>query len=198
AGLKARDRLTVTSVENGALVVQREGQKKPLRIDPANPLYVTYGYVSAPGSRDNEHGTVLASLGAQDLSVNMINALAQSGHEAEIFTGEALSRAEEKLGRLRSTRSPLSLVRQASGKEDASEAIDTLSTQLLSDAQKAVTRGVAQMREVAFSRTKLLDEALTFCGDLKLIENEITRQVKEGDLIGVQTSAGPHFVARST
>lgn len=198
AGLKARDRLTVTSVEKGVLVVQREGQKKPLRIDPAHPLYVTYGYVSAPGSRDNEHGTVLASLGAQDLSVNMINALAQSGHEAEIFTGEALSRAEEKLGRLRSTRSPLSLVRQASGKEDASEAIDTLSTQLLSDAQKAVTRGVAQMREVAFSRTKLLDEALTFCGDLKLIENEITRQVKEGDLIGVQTSAGPHFVARST
>ncbi|KAF6677106.1 MobF family relaxase [Pantoea sp. EKM20T] len=198
AGLKARDRLTVTAIENGTLIVQREGQQKPLRLDASRPLYVTYGYVSAPGSRDNDRGTVLASLGAQDLSVNMINALAQSGHEAEIFTGEALSRAEEKLGRLRSTRSPLSLVRQASGKEDASEAVDTLSKQLLSDAQKAVTRGVAQMRDVAFPWAKLLDEALTFSGDLKLIESEVARQVKEGDLIEVQTSAGPHFVARST
>ncbi|WP_238697694.1 conjugative transfer relaxase/helicase TraI domain-containing protein [Pantoea agglomerans] len=160
AGLKARDRLTVTAIENGTLVVQREGQKKPLQLDASGPLYVSYGYVSAPGSRDNDHGTVLASLGAQDLSVNMINALAQSGHEAEIFTGEDLSRAEEKLGRMRSTRSPLSLVRQASGKEDASEAVDTLNRQLLSDARKAVTRSVAQMRDVAFPWTKLLEEAL--------------------------------------
>ncbi|WP_336794880.1 MobF family relaxase [Pantoea anthophila] len=198
AGLKARDRLTVTAIENGTLIVQREGQQKPLRLDASRPLYVTYGYVSAPGSRDNDRGTVLASLGAQDLSVNMINALAQSGHEAEIFTGEALTRAEEKLGRLRTTRSPLSLVRQASGKEDASEALDTLSKQLLSDAQKAVTRGVAQMRDVAFPWAKLLDEALTFCGDLSLIQSEIARQVKEGDLIEVETKAGPHFVARST
>jgi len=197
-GLKARDRLTVTAIENGTLIMQREGQQKPLRLDASRPLYVTYGYVSAPGSRDNDHGTVLASLGAQDLSVSMVNALAQSGHEAEIFTGEALSRAEEKLGRMRSTRSPLSLVRQASGKEDASEAVDTLTKQLLSDAQKAVTRSVAQMREVAFPWAKLLDEALTFCGDLKLIESEVARQVKDGDLIEVQTGAGTHFVARST
>jgi len=198
AGVKARDRLTVTAIENGTLIVQREGQQKPLRLDASRPLYVTYGYVSAPGSRDNDRGTVLASLGAQDLSVNMINALARSGHEAEIFTGEALSRAEEKLGRMRSTRSPLSLIRQASGKEDASEAVDTLNKQLLSDAQKAVTRGVAQMRDVAFPWAKLLDEALTFCGDLELIESEVARQVKEGDLIEVETKAGPHFVARST
>ncbi|MSE13740.1 conjugative relaxase [Pantoea agglomerans] len=197
-GLKARDRLTVTAIENGTLVVEREGQKKPLQLDASRPLYVSYGYVSAPGSRDNDRGTVLASLGAQDLSVNMINALAQSGHEAEIFTGEDLSRAEEKLGRMRSTRSPLSLVRQASGKEDASEAVDTLNRQLLSDARKAVTRSVAQMRDVAFPGTKLLEEALTFSGNLKLIETEIGRQVKEGDLIEVQTGSGPHFVARST
>ncbi|WP_262287847.1 MobF family relaxase, partial [Pantoea sp. Marseille-Q5743] len=197
-GLKARDRLTVTAIENGTLVVEREGQKKPLQLDASRPLYVSYGYVSAPGSRDNDRGTVLASLGAQDLSVNMINALAQSGHEAEIFTGEDLSRAEEKLGRIRSTRSPLSLVRQASGKEDASEAVDTLNRQLLSDARKAVTRSVAQMRDVAFPWTKLLEEALTFSGNLKLIETEIGRQVKEGDLIEVQTGSGPHFVARST
>lgn len=198
AGLKARDRLTVTAIEKETLTVQREGQKKPLRLDTSGPLYVSYGYVSAPGSRDNDRGTVLASLGAQDLSVNMVNALAQSGNEAEIFTGEALSRAEEKLGRIRSTRSPLSLVRQASGKEDASEAVDTLNKQLLSDAHKAVTRSVAQMREVAFPWTKLIEEALTFSNELTLIENEINRQVREGDLIEVETGSGPHFVARST
>ncbi|WNK74292.1 hypothetical protein RM155_24045 (plasmid) [Pantoea agglomerans] len=46
AGLKARDRLTVTAIENGTLIVQREGQQKPLRLDASRPLYVTYGYVS--------------------------------------------------------------------------------------------------------------------------------------------------------
>jgi hypothetical protein len=101
AGLKARDRLTVTAVGEGELTVQREGQKKPLRLGTDVPLYVTHGYVSAPGSRDNEHGTVLASLSMRDLSANMINMLAQSGHVAEIFTGEAQDRAEEKLARLR-------------------------------------------------------------------------------------------------
>jgi hypothetical protein len=34
----------------------------------------------------------------RDLSANMINMLAQSGHVAEIFTGEAQDRAEEKAG----------------------------------------------------------------------------------------------------
>ncbi|MEA9392710.1 conjugative transfer relaxase/helicase TraI [Acerihabitans sp. TG2] len=195
-GLKARDRLTVTAIGNGELTVQREGQQKPLRVATDRPLYLTHGYVSAPGSRDNERGVVLASLNARDLSGNMMNALAQSGHEAEIFTGEAQNRAEEKLGRMRGTRSPLALVRQVSGKEDTSEALTELNSALLTDAQKAVTRAVAQMRDVAFSEVKLLEQAGGFLNNLGALREEVARQVKAGDLISLKARGG--FVARAT
>ncbi|MBU9828784.1 conjugative transfer relaxase/helicase TraI [Rahnella sp. FC061912-K] len=199
-GLKARDRLTVTAVSEGTLTVQRDGQKKPLQVATDRPLYLTHGYVSAPGSRDNEHGIVLASLNARDLSGNIMNALAQSGHEAEIFTGEAQNKAEEKLGRMRTTRSPLALVRQASGKEDAGEALAALNAGLLTDAQKAVSRAVAQMKEVAFSEVKLLEQAGTFFNHLGALRAEVARQVKEGDLIPVKVGGGGGggFVGRAT
>lgn len=197
-GLKARDRLTVIAVSEGKLTVQRDGQKKPLQVAADRPLYLTHGYVSAPGSRDNEHGIVLASLNARDLSGNIMNALAQSGHEAEIFTGEAQNKAEEKLGRMRTTRSPLALVRQASGKEDAGEALAALNAGLLTDAQKAVSRAVAQMKEVAFSEVKLLEQAGTFFNHLGALRAEVARQVKEGDLIPVKVGGGGGFVGRAT
>lgn len=197
-GLKARDRLTVTAINEGKLTVQRDGQKKPLQVATDRPLYLTHGYVSAPGSRDNEHGIVLASLNARDLSGNIMNALAQSGHEAEIFTGEAQNKAEEKLGRMRTTRSPLALVRQASGKEDTGEALAALNAGLLTDAQKAVSRAVAQMKEVAFSEVKLLEQAGTFFNHLGALQAEVARQVKEGDLIPVKVGGGGGFVGRAT
>ncbi|ORM90098.1 conjugative transfer relaxase/helicase TraI [Pantoea cypripedii] len=198
AGLKARDRLTVTALENGGMTVMREGQQKPLRIATDRPLYVTHGYVSAPGARDNERGTVLASLSSRELSVNMMNALAQSGTEAEIFTGEALNRAEEKMMRLRTGRSPVALVRQASGREEVSDALETLNANLLTDAEKAVSRAVAQMRHVSFPEVKLLEEAENFLGNVPVLRTEIARQVKAGELMPVKVSGEPRFVSRAT
>jgi len=197
-GLKARDRLTVTAVSEGKLTVQRDGQQKPLQVATDRPLYLTHGYVSAPGSRDNEHGIVLASLNARDLSGNIMNALAQSGHEAEIFTGEAQNKAEEKLGRMRTTRSPLALVRQISGKEDTDEALSALNAGLRTDAQKAVSRAVAQMKAVAFSEVTLLEQAGAFFNHLGALQTEVARQVKEGDLIPVKVGGGGGFVGRAT
>ncbi|MDF1896740.1 conjugative transfer relaxase/helicase TraI [Rahnella contaminans] len=197
-GLKARNRLTVTGVNEGKLTVQRDGQQKPLQVATDRPLYLTHGYVSAPGSRDNEHGIVLASLNARDLSGNIMNALAQSGHEAEIFTGEAQNKAEEKLGRMRTTRSPLALVRQVSGKEDTDEALSALNAGLRTDAQKAVSRAVAQMKAVAFSEVTLLEQAGAFFNHLGALQTEVARQVKEGDLIPVKVGGGGGFVGRAT
>lgn len=198
AGLKARDRLQVTSVENGILTVQREGQKRPLNLSMNSPLYVTYGYVSAPGSRDRETGTVLASLGVRDLSANMMNALAQSGNQAEIYTGEALSRAEEKLGRLRDNRTPLELVRQLSGRETASEAVDTLKAGVQTDAQKAVSRAVANMRDVAFPFAHLIEKATEFFGTTMGVGSEIIRLEQAGELIKVPCDGETRYVARAT
>ena len=198
SGLKARDRLTVTAIENGTLTLQREGQKKPLQLGTDRPLYVTHGYVSAPGSRDNERGVVLASLNARDLTANMMNALAQSGNEAEIFTGEAQNRAEDKLGRMRTTSSPLSLVRQASGKESPDDALSALKSGLSSEAQKAVRRAIGQMSEVAFNEVKLLEQAGSFYNNHDELRAEVARQVKEGDLIPVPLSGNQSFVSRAT
>ncbi|MEN4743537.1 MobF family relaxase [Pantoea agglomerans] len=198
AGLKARDRLTVTSVENGMLTIQQEGQKRPLRLSADNPLYVTHGYVSAPGSRDHEAGTVLASLGARDLSANMMNALAQSGNQAEIYTGEALSRAEEKLGRLQGNRTPLELVRQLSGREEAGEAMDSLKSGVQTDAQKAVSRAVANMRDVAFPFAQLTEKATEFLGSTRGVIGEITRLEDAGELIKVPYDGEARYVARAT
>ena len=197
-GLKARDRLTVTAVSDGKLTVQRDGQQKPLQVATDRPLYLTHGYVSAPGSRDNERGIVLASLNARDLSGNIMNALAQSGHEAEIFTGEAQNKAEEKLGRMRTTRSPLALVRQVSGKEDTGEALSALNAALMTDAQKAVSRAVAQMKAVAFSEVKLLEEAGSFFNHLGALRAEVARQVNAGDLMPVKVGGGGGLVGRAT
>ncbi|WP_336749832.1 MobF family relaxase [Pantoea vagans] len=198
AGLKARDRLRVTSVENGMLTVQREGQKRPLRLSLDSPLYVTHGYVSAPGSRDFETGTVLASLGARDLSANMMNALAQSGNQAEIYTGEALSRAEEKLGRLRDNRTPLELVRQLSGREEASEAMGALKSGIKTDAQKAVSRAVSNMRDVAFPFALLTEKATEFLGSTGGVSGEIIRLEQAGELIKVPYDGEIRYVARAT
>ncbi|MDE8558907.1 MobF family relaxase [Pantoea vagans] len=198
AGLRARDRLRVTSVENGMLTVQREGQKRPLRISLDSPLYVTHGYVSAPGSRDFETGTVLASLGTRDLSANMMNALAQSGNQAEIYTGEALSRAEEKLGRLRDNRTPLELVRQLSGREEASEAMGALKSGIKTDAQKAVSRAVSNMRDVAFPFAQLIEKAAEFLGSTGGVSGEIIRLEQAGELIKVPYDGEIRYVARAT
>ncbi|MEN4610241.1 MobF family relaxase [Pantoea agglomerans] len=198
AGLKARDRLRVTSVENGMLTVQREGQKRQLRLSTDGPLYVTHGYVSAPGSRDYETGTVLASLGARDLSANMMNSLAQSGKQAKIYTGEALGRAEEKLGRLRDNRTPLELVRQLSGRDETSEAMDALKAGIQTDAQKAVSRAVSNMRDVAFPFAQLIEKAAEFLGSTGGVGGEIIRLEQAGELIKVPYDGEIRYVARAT
>lgn len=89
----------------------------PLTLITSQPLYATYGYVASPGGRDNDTGTVLASLNARDLNTQNVSALAASGDRAEIYTGETLQKAEEKLGRMQQNASPLTLVRRASGEE---------------------------------------------------------------------------------
>ncbi len=63
---------------------------------------------------------------------------------------------------MRSVRTPLSLVREMSGKDDATEAVTALKSGVQTDLQKAFTRAVAQMRDVAFTEVELLKEAMSF------------------------------------
>ncbi|WP_275234944.1 MobF family relaxase [Pantoea ananatis] len=198
AGLKARDRLTVESVSDGQITVLRDGQKKPVPLESGRALYLTHAYVAAPGSIDNDRGVVLASLNGRDLTANMMNTLARSGNEAEIFTGEPQARAEDRIERMRSVRTPLSLVREMSGKDDATEAVTTLKNAVQTDLQKAFTRAVAQMHDVAFTEVALLKEAMSFVPDTPGLQQMLRQQVADKALIRVSVDGESRYVARAT
>jgi hypothetical protein len=90
--------------------------------------------VTAPGGRDNDTGVVLAALNSRDISTQTMNSLAQSGHRAEVFTAEVQDRAEARLQRMKTSASPVQLVRNLSDHDDVSQAVDSLHDSVRTDA----------------------------------------------------------------
>ena len=196
AGLKAKDRLTVTAISEKGIEALRDGKKIVLPAD--RPLYVSHAYVASPGNRDNESGTVLAALNSRDITTQTINSLAQSGDKAEIFTAEAQDRAEARMQRMRTDSSPLQLVSRLSGEKDADKAVAHLRSNVKSEAALAVHRAIADQQGVMFDELKLAEAASDFHPDMMAIDAEITGMVKRGDLIRVPDRANPVLVARAT
>lgn len=196
AGLKAKDRLQVTGVSDRGIEVLRDG--KPLVLPADRPLYITHGYVAAPGGRDNDTGTVLAALNSRDITARTMNSLAQSGQRAEVFTAEAQDRAEARLQRMTDLSSPVQLVRRLSGQEDVSQAVGALQQGVKSDAALAVHRAIADQRSVVFSELKLVEAAQGFHPDLAAVGREVSAMVKNGDLITVPNRGEPLLVSRAT
>ncbi|KKY80319.1 conjugal transfer protein TraI [Enterobacter cloacae] len=195
-GLKAKDRLEVTGISEKGIEVTRGTDTLVLPKD--RPLYVTHAYVSAPGSRDNDSGVVLAALNSRDISSQTMNSLAQSGHRAEIFTAEVQDRAETRLQRMKTNASPVQLVRSLSGREDVSEAVGSLHDAVRTDAGLAVWRAVNDQRSVVFSELKLAEAAEKYHPDFGEVGNEISAMVKDGELLRVSVRGEPQLIARST
>ncbi|ELY6251546.1 conjugative transfer relaxase/helicase TraI [Cronobacter sakazakii] len=195
-GLKAKDRLHVTAITPASIEVQRDGKTLTLQVD--RPLYVTHGYVAAPGGRDNESGVVLAALNSRDITAQMMNTLAQSGSRAEVFTAETQDRAEARLQRMRHSSSPVQLVRNLSGKDDVSDAVNTLRDGVKGEAALAVARAIAEQREVSFSELKLTTAATALHNDISAIGEEIAAQVKSGELLTATVRGETRLIARST
>ena len=195
-GLKAKDRLHVTAITPAGIEVQRDG--KTLTLPASRPLYVTHGYVAAPGGRDNESGVVLAALNSRDITAQMMNTLAQSGDRAEVFTAETQDRAEARLQRMRHSSSPVQLVRSLSGKDDVSDAVNTLRDGVKGEAALAVARAIAEQREVSFSELKLITAATALHNDIGAIGGEIAAQVKSGELLTATVRGETRLIARST
>jgi len=196
AGLKAKDRLTVTAISHKGIEALREGKKITLPAD--RPLYVSHAYVASPGNRDNETGTVLAALNSRDITTQTMNSLAQSGEKAEIFTAEPQDRAEARMQRMRTDSSPLQLISKLSGEQDVDHAVAQLRSNVKSDAALAVHRAIADQQGVMFNELKLAEAASGFHPDVMAIDAEITGMVKNGDLIRVPNRAQPILVARAT
>ncbi|MDW2744995.1 MULTISPECIES: conjugative transfer relaxase/helicase TraI [Atlantibacter] len=195
-GLKAKDRLEVTDVSERGIEVKRGNDSLLLPRD--QPLYITHAYVSAPGGRDNDSGVVLAALNSRDISSQTMNSLAQTGHRAEIFTAEVQDRAEARLQRMKTSASPVQLVRSLSGKKDVNEAVGSLHDGVRSDASLAVWRAINDQRNVAFSELTLAEAAEKFHPDFDAIGHEIAAMVKDGSLMHVSVRGEPYLVARAT
>jgi hypothetical protein len=149
--------------------------------------------VTAPGGRDNDTGVVLAALNSRDISTQTMNSLAQSGHRAEVFTAEVQDRAEARLQRMKTNASPVQLVRNLSGHQDVSQAVDSLHDSVRTDAGLAVWRAINDQRTVVISELKLA-EAQKYHPDLEAIGNEIGAMIKNGELLSVSAGrAGTGF-----
>ena len=195
-GLKAKDRLEVTSISEKGIEVTRGTDTLVLPKD--RPLYVTHAYVSAPGGRDNDSGVVLAALNSRDISSQTMNSLAQSGHRAEVFTAEVQDRAEARLQRMKTNASPVQLIRSLSGKEDVNEAVGSLHDGVRTEAGLAVWRAVNDQRNVVFSEMKLAEAAEKYHPDFGAVGNEIAAMVKDGELLRVSVRGEPQLIARAT
>lgn len=196
AGVKAKDRLTVSAVSATSLTVEHKGKAVELRTD--QPFYFTHGYVAAPGGRDNDSGIVLAALNARDITAQTMNSLAQSGDRAEVFTAETTERAEARLQRMQSNTSPVQLVRRLSGREDMTEAVSTLQDGVKSGASLALARAIGDQREVSFSELKLTTAAGEYHNNVLDIQAEISKEIKAGGLLAVNVNGETRLVARET
>ncbi|WP_049011983.1 conjugative transfer relaxase/helicase TraI [Enterobacter kobei] len=194
--LKAKDRLEVTGISEKGIEVKRG--EETLTLPKDQPLYLSHAYVTAPGGRDNDTGVVLAALNSRDISTQTMNSLAQSGHRAEVFTAEVQDRAEARLQRMKISASPVQLVRNLSGHDDVSQAVDSLHDSVRTDAGLAVWRAINDQRTVVISELKLATEAQKYHPDLEAIGNEIGAMIKNGELLSVSAGGEPVLVSRST
>ncbi|EQA1624802.1 conjugative transfer relaxase/helicase TraI [Enterobacter asburiae] len=190
---RAGDSVTVTAVRKNSLVVEQDGQKRVIRTD--EPLKAGYGYVTSPGKRVSEQGTVLAAVSGRDTGATMLNTLARSGEHIQLYTPLANDEAERRLSRSPLYRTALAQVNPQNG--ELAEALSAAQDTLMSPAEKAVRQAVTltQGSEVVFSRPDVLANALPLHPSLRQgdVDQKLARQVQTGELILVP---GPKGIAQ--
>ncbi|MGS3662797.1 conjugative transfer relaxase/helicase TraI [Salmonella enterica subsp. enterica serovar Minnesota] len=187
---RAGDSVTVMAVRKNSLVVEHDGQKRVIRTD--EPLKAGYGYVTSPGKRVSEQGTVLAAVSGRDTGATMLNTLARSGEHIQLYTPLANDEAERRLSRSPLYRTALAQVNPQNG--ELADAMSAAQDALMSPAEKAVRQAVTltQGSEVVFSRPDVLANALPLHASLRKddVDRELARQVQTGELIPVPGPKG--------
>lgn len=190
---RAGDSVTVAAVRKHSLVVEHDGQTRVIRTD--EPLKAGYGYVTSPGKRVSEQGTVLAAVSGRDTGATMLNTLARSGEHIQLYTPLANDEAGRRLSRSPLYRTALAQVNPQNG--ELADAMSAAQDALMSPAEKAVRQAVTltQGSEVVFSRPDVLANALPMHASLRQedVDRELARQVQTGELIPVP---GPKGIAQ--
>lgn len=199
--LRAGDNVTVSRVFKGRLEVEHNGVTRIIRTDEA--LKAAYGYVSAPGAKVSEQGTVLAAVSGRDTGAAALNTLARSGDSVRLYTPLSQEEATRRLARSPLYKTTLTQVSPQGG--DVSPALDAARDALMSVAEKAVRQAVTltQGSEVVFSRVNVLANALPLHPDLTKakVDDELARQIAAGELLpapGIKGSIQQQYVTTAT
>lgn len=188
--LRSGDSVTVMKVKKHSLVLDHDGQTRVVPL--SDGLKAGYSYVTTPGARVSDEGTVLAAVSGRDTGATMLNTLARSGERVQLYTPLATDEAERRLSRSPLYRTALAQVTPQNG--ELADAMSAAQDALMSPAEKAVRQAVTltQGSEVVFSRPDVLANALPLHASLRKddVDRELARQVQTGELIPVPGPKG--------
>ncbi|HCB2859825.1 conjugative transfer relaxase/helicase TraI [Klebsiella aerogenes] len=188
--LRAGDSVTVRKVRKGGLEVEHNGES--VIVHTGQPLKAGYAYVSTPGARVAEHGTVLAAVSAKETSATHLNQLARSGSDIRVFTPLSEEEARQRLSRSPHFRTMLAQVVPAG--DTPQKAVDEAQAALMPTVEKAVRQAivVTQGSEVVFNRLDVVVNAMPMHASVTGadVDREITAQVTRGELIAVPGAKG--------
>lgn len=158
--IKAGERYTVQSTENGKLVLQ-SGERSVL-LDTSRALKLTHDYVESVGSSVSADRQVLALLPSRGLTADSLTRLSRSGSDIRVHTPLELSQAEKRVQASPVVRLASERVMEATDAADLSGAMRERRDQLMSPAEQAVSLAVplAQNGNIQMSRVSLLSRAL--------------------------------------
>ncbi|MFH8136371.1 conjugative transfer relaxase/helicase TraI [Pantoea osteomyelitidis] len=188
--IRAKEQLTVTGLEDGAIRL-RSGDRE-LRLSTDRAVKLAHDYVEGTGAGISASRTVLAAVGPRGLSKQTLNALAQSGSNIRIYTPLEAGQAARKVESVSAVRLASDQVRQSTGENNLEKAMQASRERLMSDTEQAVSLAIprAQQGKVHLSEIALLSEAAKSGQPLNDIRAEIARQVNSGELISLDTVAG--------
>lgn len=188
--IQAKDRFTVTGLENGAVRL-RSGDRE-LRLPTDRAVKLAHDYVESAGAGTSASRTVLAAVGPRGLNKQVLNALAQSGSDIRIYTPLAPEQAARKVESVSAVQLASDQVCQSTGEANLDTAIQASRERLMSDAEQAVSLAIprTQQGQVHLSELTLLAEAVKSGQPLADVRAEIARQVDSGALIKLDSVAG--------
>lgn len=186
----AQDSMTVVGLEAGAVRL-RSGERE-LRLPTDRAVKLAHDYVEGTGAGVSSHRTVLAAVGARELSQQMVNGLARSGGDIRIFTPLDAAQAARKVESVSSVRLASEQVRQSVGEDNLERALQKSRDTLLSAAEQAVSLAIprAQQGNIHLREVQLLAEASASGMALNVVQAEIRRQIDNGQLIKLDSVAG--------
>lgn len=189
-GIKSRDTVTVTAIENDTLHVEHQGKARKIPLNDG--IKATYGYVTTPGSQVQEKGVVLAAVAGRDTNATQLNTLARSGDSILLYTPLSENEAQVRLSGSPLYRPTLSQVNP--DKQPLPAVLDEARDNLMSVAEKSVRQAinVTQGSDVTFSRLSVMAKALPMHPTMTpaRVDAEINRQIQSGELLPVETPSG--------